>query len=1307
MTHLRFSCFLLVALLAALPAAGQGGTSNTISGVVKDSGGGVIPGADVVALRVGTGTTFNTVTNNEGVFTLPSLPTGGYTVTVSLQGFKTIVVENVVLTSGAPAAVNVTLEVGGLTEQVTVSSSSEIVQVQSATVSSTISTNQITKLPLTSRSAMDFVNFLPGVSTPAGNRDATINGLPRGMINITLDGVNVQDNTLRSTDGFFAIVSPRLDSVEEVTVTTATQGAGDTGQGAVQVKFVTRSGSNDLNGSGYFYYRNDKLNANTWFNNRNGVAKPKLKQNQGGARVGGPVVIPGLYDGRNKAFFFVNYEQSTQPSDTSRDRTLLNPAAMGGDFTYTAGGVTRTVNVLQMAAANGQLGSLDPTIAAMMRDIRSATDGGALSTIDGNLNRFRFNVPGASNRYYPTFRLDYNVNAANRASFAYNYQKFTDFPDTLNNRDAQFPGFPVEAGQESVRLGWSAPVRTVISNNIVNEARVGYSGAPVKFFQEMNPGMFNGSTANQQGFVLIFPTVNSTLTNPGATPAPQSRNANSLVVSDTVTWLKGAHSLTMGGSFTQYDVWSKNAMMTPEIRFSTLPTDPANALFTTTNFPGASAANLTAASNLYALLTGRVQSINGDARIDAATGQYVWVGEGLQEGRLRETGIFLQDSWRLKANLTVSAGLRYDVQLPFTPLNSLYSYATMDDLCGVSGRNGESSCNLFQPGVMPGTRPTFKQLTEGTTTYKTDYNNIAPSVGFAWTPAGRQGVLGSLMGPEGDFVVRGGFTRSYSRPGLNDFTGIYNANPGVRIVVNKDDASGNLGPAPLLLRDTARLTQPAFPTTPTYPMTDVVTQDVSVLDPNLKIPSADSMSIGIQRSISRNMAIEMRYVGTRGRDSWRTLIDSNNGSNAANGAGTLNFNEFNIYENGFINEFRAAQANLQANIASGRGSTFAYTGAPGTVPLPTFLAFFNAQGASAAGNTAAYTGTNWTSQTFLNFLAARNPNPFGFANQNATGLMGNATLRANAAAAGLPANYFVANPDLLGGAFITTNNGESKYDSLQMELRRRYADGLQFQMSYVYGKGYVTNWESWRREPFWVRDAGTPGDVTHQYKANVVYDLPFGRGRRFGANANGVVDRLIGGWQVGLAARLQSGRLIDMGNVRMIGMTQGELQDIFKLRFDDAGRKVWMLPEDVINQTINAFSVSATSPTGYAGAAPTGRYFAPANGPDCIEIDNSADYGDCAGRSIIVTGPMFRQFDLRFSKRTALAGGTDLEFAVEMLNAFNTANFVPVGLGTTNANANAADRFSALGNTIANYEVTTLTGTDTSRRMQIVARFNF
>jgi hypothetical protein len=1284
---------LLLSLIAAAPAAGQGGVTSTISGIVTDNTGAVIPGANVTAVHKATGVSQEGISNSDGSFAFPSMQPGTYTVTVALTGFRTVVINDVVLTSGSPANLRATLEIGALSEQVTVTSSSEIVQTISSTVSSTINSNQITKLPLTTRSAMDFVNFLPGVSTPAGNRDATINGLPRGMINITLDGVNIQDNTLRSTDGFFAIVSPRLDSVEEVTVTTASQGAGDAGSGAVQVKFVTRSGTNQYTGSGYYYYRSDKLNANTWFNNRNGVDKAKLKQNQMGGRLGGPISVPGLFDGRNRAFFFFNYEEVRQPSDTTRNRTLLNPGAVAGNFTY---GST-TVNVLQLAAANGQLSSVDPTIGKLLGDIVSATRGGSLSTIDPNLERYSFNVPVQSMRRYPTFKLDYNLSAAHRASFSYNYQKFTDFPDTLNNFDASYPDFPVEAGQESVRFSWSLPVRSVFTQNLVNEARVGYSGAPVKFFDELNTGMFTGAIAPQAGYALVFPTVNSTLTNPGPTPAPQSRNATSFVVGDTLTYLRGAHSINLGGSFTQYDIWAKNSMLVPQLRFSVLSSDPASPMFSAANFPGASAANITAASNLYALLTGRINQIAGDARINEETGEYEWVGEGRQSGRMREAGLFLQDSWRVRPNLTINAGLRYDVQFPFTPSNSLYSYATMADVCGVSGVSGENSCNLFKPGTQPGTKPTFKQLTEGTTTYATDKNNIAPSIGFAWNPSSPTGMLGNLMGRDGDFVVRGGFTRSYSRPGLNDFTNIYNANPGIRIVLNRDEASGNLGPTPLLLRNTSQLTQPAFGAKPVYPMTDVVTQDVSVLDPNLKIPSADSWSLGVQRSVTQNMALEVRYVGTRGRDSWRTNTDGNNGTNSTNGAGTLNFNEFNIYENGFINEFRTAQANLQANIAAGRGSTFAYTGAAGTAPLPTFAAFFNGVASANAGNAALYTGTNWTNQTFLNFLAARNPNPFGFASAGTNGLMGNAGFRTNAANAGVPANFFVANPDLLGGAFITTNIGSSKYDSMQVELRRRYADGLSFQASYVFGKGYVSNWETWRQETFMVRDAGNPGDVTHAFKANVVLDLPFGQGRKFANNVNGFVDRIIGGWQVGLSARIQTGRLIDLGNVRMVGMDQAELQDIFELRFDDAGRKVWMLPQDVIDQTVNAFSVSATSATGYAGAAPTGRYLAPANGPDCIEIDNGADYGACAGRSIVLTGPMFRQFDLRFSKRTKIAGRSDIEIAAEMLNAFNQANFVPVGIGNG----------ATLGNTIASYEVTTLTGTNTSRVIQLVARINF
>ena len=333
---------------------------------------------------------------------------------------------------------------------------------------------------------MDFVNLLPGVSTPSGNRDATINGLPRGTINITLDGVNIQDNTLRSTDGFFAIVSPRLDAIEEVTVQTATQGADSSGQGAVQIKFVTTAGTNHFSGSGYEYYRSDKLNANTWFNNRAGVAKPKLKQNQFGGRFGGPIVIPGLYDGHNKAFFFVNYEEVRQPSDTTRNRTMLNPAAQAGIYSYPGGCDQRP------GARGGQrparLGRSDDRQAAHRHPLGDRHDRLARDT-DVNLQRYTLQRPGRVDAALPDRARGLQLHRPITGSPAPGTTRSSPTtPDTLNNLDATFPGFPAAAGQASIRKGFSNAMRSTLSRNMVNEARVGYSSAPVKFFDELNTG---------------------------------------------------------------------------------------------------------------------------------------------------------------------------------------------------------------------------------------------------------------------------------------------------------------------------------------------------------------------------------------------------------------------------------------------------------------------------------------------------------------------------------------------------------------------------------------------------------------------------------------------------------------------------------------------------------------------------------------------------------------------------------------------------------------------------------------------------
>ena len=186
------------------------------------------------------------------------------------------------------------------------------------------------------------------------NRNANVNGLPGSAVNITLDGVNIQDNTLKSSDGFFTIVQPRTDAIEEVSITGAAAGAND-GQGAITVKFVTKSGTNSYKGSLYEIYRNDKFNANTWFSLRDGVAKAPLHLYDNGASAGGPIAIPGLFSGKNKAFFFFNVEYVHQPASVTRTRTILQSSAQSGVFSYvTASGVQR-VNLLTLAAADAVL----------------------------------------------------------------------------------------------------------------------------------------------------------------------------------------------------------------------------------------------------------------------------------------------------------------------------------------------------------------------------------------------------------------------------------------------------------------------------------------------------------------------------------------------------------------------------------------------------------------------------------------------------------------------------------------------------------------------------------------------------------------------------------------------------------------------------------------------------------------------------------------------------------------------------------------------------------------------------------------
>ena len=1284
-------------------AAAQGGSAkSTLSGTVVDTGGGVLPGATVVVRNEATSVETASVTNETGAFDVPALDAGKYTVTVSLNGFKTSVLTELELLAATTRSVKVTLDVGALAEAVEVRGGAQLVQTQATAISSTIRTDQMATLPLVARNALNFVVFMPGVDTSASNhsqRSSTIMGLPQSALSITVDGANVQDKYFRSGDGFFANLQPRLDMVEEVTVSSATAGAESSGQGAVQIKFVTRSGTNRFVGSAYEYTRHQNLNSNTFFNIRNGLPRNVIVLNQYGAREGGPILLPGWYDGRGKAFFFVNFEQLRYPLSNTRTRAILAPQAQQGVFRYPVSGATRAVNLFEVAARNGQTSTPDPTIAALLARIRSGTGttGVVNDRTELNVQDFVWQPESLRIDNVPTVRFDFNLGSSHRLSTSYSYQGQRLTPNLFGNDEPNFPGLANQAELYSAISRSSTTLRSTFGKNLVNEVRVGWSYGPVYFADSVNAEQF----VDQAGFDLQFPNVGTQLTSATTNRAPASRNGKSWNLDNTVNWLIGRHSLQFGESFTRTSGWQTNQNLVPQISFGVdTANDPANAMFVDANFPGAANADLNNARALYAFLTGRVTSIGSDVRLNGATGQYEYMGLGRTAEHQDELGLFVQDSWRLRPNLTINAGLRWQLAFPFKADTTVYSMNRFEDLCGVSGLgNGPHGrgCNLFNPGVSSsGGVPNYQQYRSGDPGYKTEYDNFAPNLGVAWQPGVQQGWRRGILGDPDLATVRASVGIAYNSDGLNLFRDVYNANPGSTVSTTRSATSTQfpLVPAgqswPVLLRESNRLGPSAgLPAAPVYPMPINFNNGVNLLDPTFRTPFSRSYSVGVQRGLSKLMVVEIRYVGTRLVDGTTTEnwnCATVNAQNQCTGR--------NVTSNGFLDEFKLAQQNLQVAIAQGCGQpgrpacSFAYQGlGTGTHPLPIYLANFVGTPRAQSGEAARYTGTNWTNTARLDELAARNPNPGGAANA----LYGNATFRANLEAAGLPRNFFALNPDV-NNALITTNGRFTRYDSLQINLRRLLSGGLTLDANYTYAKRYDSRVDDFRvaRRRI-VSDDGVP----HALKVTTNYELPFGRGKRFGQAANAWVDGFVGNWSLNLTGRVQSGSILNFGNVNVVGMSIDELRDAFKIRIDPATRIVYTLPQEIIDNTIKAFSTSATSPTGYGAlGAPTGRYLAPANGPGCIQ----AVRGDCAPSDVLVEGPIFTRFDLNVKKRIPFAGSRSVELGVDIFNVFNAINFTAIAQANSNATINQVTNL---------YQDPNVTFDPGGRLVQLVFRVNF
>ena len=1273
----------ILALLIVLgPSAALAQSTASISGVVKDTDGAVMPGVSVTVKNDASGAAQDILTDAEGRYQISALPAGTYSVTAALTGFKTAEAKAVRLAIGQPITIPLTLEIGNLEETVSVFSSSELINTETATVAATLNSDQLTRMPTPTRNALNAVAFLPGVNTTGTNRDSTINGLPEGFLSITLDGVSNNDNFLRNTDGFFASVTPRQDAVEAVSVTLAAAGAQvGGGAGAVTMAFQTRAGGNRFTGSAYEYYRNPSFNSNYYFNEVNHQGKNEVKLNQFGARAGGPILIPGLYDGRSKAFYFAHYEQIRFPNSFTRTRTVFNPRVYDGWFRYQFGSEIREVNLLQLAAANGQIAAKDPISYNLMGliDAATKTTGTRSANADPLYDSYVWQSPATLFEHQPTIRLDYNLTDNHRLNGSWSQITAKRTPDYLNNADPRFPGAPNQRDFVSTRPLMAMALRSVLSKNLISELRGGltaYAGGSnfgygTEFTSRNDPSTF----ADGGGYAITTP---GDTTDWHTSNGPTWRSAPTYSIDETLTWQKNAHTFMFGGNLLFSNAEASSQQIVPGITlgFNT-DFDPAIGLFNTTNFPGASGAQLTAARNTYAVLTGRVASVNSQAVLNDS-GQYVELGPSTLPGGMRVYGMFAQDSWRVRPNLTLTGGIRYDILTPFKPSSNVMSAVTMQSICGRSGvGNGDtySRCNFLQPGAAGGSAPEYILLEEGSQGYKMDRNNFAPSASVAWRPDVESGFLRTLLGDPNQATLRAGYSEAYERQGLTRFTDLYGGNRGASISLSRDANTG-LVPAgqawPVLLSQSDRLYSATFNPDPSYPIAirSNRADSLNAFAPDIEIARVRNWMVGFARSIGKEMAVEIRYVGNRGDNEWGSI---NYNCQTSNASGCTAIRGENLVANGFMDEFKLAMRNLQANNASGvasRAGSFAYFGAgTGTSPLPIYLAYLN--GSRDAGNPAAYTNAanTWANATIAGRLAAPNPNP----NAAAVDLDGNLTRRTQAQALGYAQNFFIVNPDV-ANANVTDSGAFSKYNALQLELRRRLSKGFSANVNYQYAFEGGSQFDGFSFGRAWteVPVTGNP-TVRHAIKVQADWTLPFGRGQRFGASMHPALDAFAGGWSITGVGRVQT-VLMDFGNVRLVGMTEEELHDIYKF-YEKSNPttgidEVWMLPDDVILNTRRAFSISNTTVDGYSTSlgAPEGRYLAPANSANCVQVRA----GDCAPRNIMVLAPWFKRFDIGAAKRIGVGGSRNVEVRFDFLNVFDTPNFTAVGGAGTNTAAGTA-----------------------------------
>jgi hypothetical protein len=1276
MPSLRSVALVFVTLLAMNTFfLGQGATTS-LRGVVSDRSGASISKAKVTLLNRERSFEHSTITGPEGGYEFLQLPPGTYSLVVEMAGFRKYEQKDVQLLVNTPATANATLDVGATAETVEVTASGTLVNTSDASLGSAFNERQIKDLPMEARNVPDLLTLQAGV-TYTGNRSdidkdkdtrsGAVNGSRSDQSNVTLDGTDVNDQV--NGYAFTSVLPVTLDSVQEFRVTTSNYNADQGRSSGAQVSLVTKSGTNNYHGSLYEYHRNTITSANDYFVKQSELLsdqpnKPlQLLRNIFGASVGGPIK-------KNRLFFFANYEGYRQreqnsalriiPSDSLRDGVMLyqcddptqcpGGSVKGLTATHSVPAGFGSVSSAQLTAAdpiaNRALAGPDPVVVSYLNTFPHPND---FTVGDGyNYVGYRFRGPVQNDKNWYIARVDYNITQSGSHQLFWRGALRNDNNPTV----PYLPGTTALHTFQDYSKGFTVGYTSTLRPTLVNNFRWGYT--------RQSFGDFGNN--DTQPFVEFRQLNNNETPNNTSLAFVRSRQFQTPLhnLVDDLSWTKGKHTLQFGTNIrfirnprSNYlvsfpdGVTNASALPSAGIANTGIELDPA-----TMGLPAVASGFNNAYDYPLMTLMGVV------TELDAAY-NFTKTGQTLPEGApvkrhfaTNEFEFYAQDSFRIKPNLTVTYGLRYSLFSPPWETSGTEVAPTLS-LGQWFKQRGQNMLN----GIGSTADPTITFDLAGAANgkkgyYSWDYKNFAPRLAFAYSPRPEWGWLKSLVGSGDKTVIRGGFGMVYDRVGsglLNSFDrfGSFGLSTQISNSTVVDFGSAprvtGLNTVPQTDQSGAQVFPPApkggLPYTP--PPSGSGLGIYWGLDDTIKTPYAYTLDFSIGRELPHNMSIEVSYVGRLAHRLLAqedlgmpmNLVDKNTGASYFQAATALaklysgpNPPAATAVTPAMVGKTAGYWQNILAPLKSGDAYNLSCT-APVGSPNPQFT---TSALQAAYDLFSCYAGNETTALGVLDFYGSDFSGNPGIASQS--GAYYPARQGAN--------TFFNSQFHSL---YAWRSMANANYNAMQINLRKRMSQGVQFDFNYTYSKSIDLESDAERIDPWQglggqIINSWNPAenrgvsdfDTTHQFNLNWIAELPFGRGKLLARNAGGLVNGVIGGWQLSGLARWTSGFPVSVTN----GSTWptnwqlgGEATQIGPVKTG-----VYKQPDGTVN------------------------LFQDAQGPTGIQAFRH-DYPGEVGNRNTLRGPGFAGLDMGLSKRWQIRESQGVQFRWEVFNVPNLKRF--------------------------------------------------